>query len=391
MLCFYEPQTGKTMHTSLLCFSHLRWNFVYQRPQHLMSRFSKIYRVYFIEEPVYDAISRYNEITVDASCGVMVVVPHIEPSAINKIAEQKALLDLLLEEHHIDKYISWYYAPLQLSFTYHLIPEITVYDCMDELAAFRFADPAIKRMEKLLMLKADIVFTGGQSLYKAKINMHANIYAMPSSIDKEHFYQARTIQNDPTDQEAIPHPRIGFYGVVDERFNFNLVTSLAIQHPEWHFIIIGPTAKIDDRDLPTVDNIHFLGPKEYKELPAYLAGWDIAMMPFALNEATKYISPTKTPEYLAAGKPVISTSITDVVNTYGKQGLVEIADTVPEFEEAIEKLLAITNKNSWLEKVDNYLADISWDKTWSAMFGLMGKAGANKISIEKKTHQQAYV
>jgi glycosyltransferase involved in cell wall biosynthesis len=215
------------------------------------------------------------------------------------------------------------------------------------------------------------VFTGGHSLYEAKQDHHVNIHPFPSSIDKEHFFKARTDINDPADQAHIPRIRIGFYGVVDERFDINLLSEVAQKRPEWQFIIIGPVVKINPDDLPRFANIHYLGGKTYSELPEYLAGWDLTMIPFEKNDSTKYISPTKTPEYLAAGKPVISSSIRDVVVPYGVQGLVHIADTPDEFIEAVEKEMSATDKSIWSQKVDVFLAQISWDKTWNKMMTLV--------------------
>jgi len=379
------------MKMDLICFSHLRWNFVYQRPQHLMSRFTKHFRVFYIEEPLYDAPSSYNTTYEDANTGVSVITPHLPISAKDDPMEKQALLDQFLESNDIKKMISWYYTPMPLEYTSHLEPELLVYDCMDELSAFRFAPAALHEYERQLFRKADIVFTGGHNLYEFKKSSHHNIYPVPSSIDKIHFEQARTITEEPADQAGIPHPRIGFYGVIDERFDIPMITALAMMRPDWHFVIIGPTAKIDPESLPRFKNIHFPGQKNYKELPAYLAGWNVAIMPFFLNESTEFISPTKTPEYLAGGKPVVSTSIKDVVKPYGEKGLVEIADTPTEFSDAIERVLNMPNREQWLSKVDEFLGTTSWNKTWQEMSMLMQDTMNKKKLIEDKTNTQAYV
>jgi len=291
---------------------------------------------------------------------------------------------------NIKDHIAWYYTPLSLAFSDHLKSELTVYDCMDELSSFKFASPALKDWERRLFNRADIVFTGGMHLYDAKKKFHSNIFGVPSGIDVDHFIQARNFIKDPTDQASIPHPRIGFYGVVDERFNTNLLRSVADQQPDWHFIVIGPTAKIDPGTLPTNTNIHFIGMRDYKELPGYLAGWDVAMMPFELNEATKYISPTKTPEFLAAGKPVVSTSVHDVVHPYGDKKLVSIADTSDEFVAAIEQYLSTKRDRNWLKEVDAFLETMLWDDIWKRMKDLMDKTLINK-TINHENKSQAYV
>ena len=375
---------------SLICISHLRWNFVYQRPQHLMSRFRKYFPVYYVEEPVYDTTTRYNEIIEDPGTGVVVVTPHLPEEARNKPEELRVLIDLLISSTGIKKMILWYYSPLGLQFTDHLSPELIVYDCMDELSAFRFAPPELKEYEQRLMEKAGLVFTGGQRLYEAKKHRHRNIHAFPSSIDKEHFESARKIAEEPADQRSIPHPRIGFYGVIDERFDVPLLKSVAEKNPQWHFVVLGPTAKIDPASLPERPNIHFLGQKNYKQLPGYLAGWDIAMMPFAINEATAFISPTKTPEYLAGGKPVVSTPVHDVVRPYGEMGFVEIAATAEEFEKAIGKLLETEDRKPWLAEVDAFLAGNSWNMTWMKMSRLMREEMGKKNELPEKK-EKAYV
>jgi UDP-galactopyranose mutase len=374
----------------LICFSHLRWNFVYQRPQHLMSRFAKQRRVFFFEEPVYDAPSQYNEIFDDPVAGVCVVTPHITSDTIEVRDALRHLLDMFMASMNIKTYVAWYYTPLSFAFSDHLKPALLVYDCMDELSSFKFAPPELKDWEQKLFAKADIVFTGGMHLFEAKKKFHSNIYGVPSGIDVKHFIQARKFSKDPTDQASIPHPRIGFYGVIDERFNIELLRSVAEQRPDWHFVIIGPTAKIDPASLPSNRNIHFIGMRDYKELPGYLAGWDVAMMPFELNEATKYISPTKTPEFLAAGKPVVSTSIHDVVHPYADKKVVSIADTPGEFVAAIEQYLSTERSKSWLSEVDALLETMSWDDIGKRMKDLMNKT-LNTKTINHENKSQAYV
>jgi len=377
----------------LICLSHIRWNFVYQRPQHLLNRFAINNRVFVIEEPVYEANSDFYEISKpDEKANLWLVVLHVskDTSSEKRNHTLKALIDSFMFSTKIKKYILWFYSPMALEYTEHLSPSLTVYDCMDELSAFKCPPAGIKEMEVCLLKRADIVFTGGHSLYKAKKHLHHNIHPFPSSIDKSHFQVARIFKEDPEDQASIPHPRFGFYGVIDERFDIPLVDELASLRPDWHFVFIGPVIKIDPNNLPVKDNIHYLGSKIYKQLPSYLSGWDVAILPFALNESTKYISPTKTPEYLAGGKPVISTSITDVVTPYGKHGLVHIADTAQEFIEAAEKIFSDKNKEEWMRKVDTFLSNISWNKTWNRMSVLIDEA-LEKKAITNNDKSKVYV
>jgi UDP-galactopyranose mutase len=295
-------------------------------------------------------------------------------SEIATTAVLKEMTRRLFIDNGIREYVFWYYTPMALSFTSHFSPVASVYDCMDELSAFKGAHSRLHDFERELFQRVDLVFTGGQSLYEAKRNQHPAVYAFPSSIDVSHFSKARAAKADPEDQEGIPHPRLGFFGVIDERFDIELLNSLARKRPEWHFVMIGPVVKIHPGTLPTHRNIHYLGPKKYDELPGYLAGWDIALLLFARNESTRFISPTKTPEYLAAGKPVISTSICDVVRPYGDLNLVRIADTAGEFIHAAENLFARSHlQTDWLARVDDFLANMSWDKTWEQMSLLLNQ------------------
>ena len=362
----------------LVCFSHLPWNFVYQRPQHLLSRYTKLYNVYYVEEHEWSS-EQDGYFIQHTNDNVVVVKPHLLKDDDANLNERLfKILQNLFNEQSIHNYIFWYYTPMALPFTNLFAPVITVYDCMDELSAFKFAPPELVQFENELFAKADVVFTGGNNLYQVKKNKHSNIHCFASSIDKVHFAIARLGDASPTDQVNIPYPRLGFYGVIDERFDINLIRDVAEAKPEWQIILVGPIVKIDAATLPDNENIHYLGAKTYEQLPAYLSGWDIALIPFAINESTKYISPTKTPEYLAAGKPVISTAITDVVHPYQHLGLVHVIDNAASFiQKAIEEFSA-ANKTNWLKNVDAYLANLSWDNTWEATNKLL------EIELNKK-------
>ncbi|HEY7383905.1 MAG TPA: glycosyltransferase family 1 protein [Beijerinckiaceae bacterium] len=364
----------------LVCFSHLRWDFVWQRPQHLLSRAAKQFRVLFVEEPVFKPVVTPHMDVSHRPGGITIAVP-VLPEGLSEaqiVRWQRKLLDGLLAGETESGRVLWYYTPMALSFSNHLESDLCVYDNMDELSAFRGASRELLALEDELFTRADLVFTGGMSLYEAKRGRHANVHAFPSSIDFEHFAKARGMAGaEPKEQRSIPRPRLGFFGVIDERMDADLVAQVAEIRPEWQLVMIGPVVKIDPAGLPCRDNIHWLGGKTYNDLPRYLAGWDVGFMPFALNEATRFISPTKTPEFLAAGVPVISTPITDVVHPYGDKGLVEIASTALEVVDKAEHLLARgkeRTKASWLHKVDRHLAAGSWDKTWAAMHRLMAGA-----------------
>jgi glycosyltransferase involved in cell wall biosynthesis len=356
-----------------LCFSHLRWNFVLQRPQHLLTRASRTNKVFYIEEPIFEKVTKPFMRTAEPSAAIRVLTPVLAEgtSHTDAIDMQRMLVDRALASIQFDHLILWYYTPMALPFTDHIECDVCIYDCMDELSAFKNAPRELVQMEKLLMQRTDIVFTGGQSIYEAKRRLHRSIHPFPSSIDVPHFHKARNPAAEPADQSAIPHPRVGYFGVIDERLDIGLVSQVAVAMPDVHFIMIGPVVKIDPAELPRLPNIHWLGGKTYAELPSYMGYWGVGWMPFALNEATRYISPTKTPEFLAAGLPVVSTAIVDVVRTYGAKGLVQIADS----DDIVEKLTeALGNPKDLLWKsVDAYLATMSWDQTWNAMSNHIAK------------------
>jgi glycosyltransferase involved in cell wall biosynthesis len=360
----------------LICLSHLRWNFVFQRPQHLMSRFARERRVFFFEEPLPAQDHDVPRLDVRRTEeGVIVAVPRLRSGMDLAESEQiqGELLKALLREHSVEQFVAWYWTPMALGYSADIEPLAIAFDCMDELSLFRGASPLLLEREADLISRADVVFTGGMSLYEHKRSLHPNVHGVPSSVDVEHFAAARAPQADPADQAGIPHPRLGFFGVIDERFDLNLLRDAAAAQPGWHWVMLGPTAKIDSADLPRPPNVHWLGSKSYRELPSYLSGWDVGVMPFARNDATRFISPTKTPEYLAAGLPVVSTSIRDVVTPYGEQGLVRLADTPAQFVACIERLLR-EDRQAHLARADRFLASTSWDRTWARMKSLLDAA-----------------
>jgi len=358
----------------LVCFSHLRWGFVFQRPQHLMSRFAKTHRVFFIEEPVYEEVAApVIRMKRCEKTGVRVVTPVLPTgtSPADSAQMTEILVRKLFVENNIGDFIAWYYTPMALNYSRTLQPAVCVYDCMDELSLFRNAPPALRKNEQELFERSNLVFTGGVSLFEAKRRQHSRVYPFPSSVDCEHFRKARTCGDVAEDQKSLPRPRIGYAGVIDERIDLDLIRAIAERRPDWHIVMIGPVVKIDPATLPQRDNIHWLGMKDYSQLPEYMAGWDVAIMPFALNDSTRYISPTKTPEYLAAGLPVVSTPIRDVESQYGDKGLVRIESTVEGFLRTVEQALMYEMGMKARERVDAYLATLSWDDTWRAMSQLI--------------------
>jgi UDP-galactopyranose mutase len=375
---------------SVLCLSHLRWKFVYQRPQHLLGRCARERTVVFFEEPIFEPADDATLALTHTPEGVIVATPHLPVSVRREIAEeiQRGMVDSVVAALPTPHPVLWYYTPMPFAFTDHVRARAVVYDCMDELSLFRGAPPELAERERMLFDTADLVFTGGRSLYEHKVRTigHKNIHAFPSSVDVSHFECARSDLDEPRDQANIPHPRIGYSGVIDERTNLDLIAKLAAARPDLQLVLLGPLAKITPDVLPRGPNIHWLGPRRYEELPRYLAGWDVAMLPFAHNDSTRFISPTKTPEYLAAGKPVVSTSIRDVVTPYGSEGLAWIADTPREFEQAIDAALA-SDTTARLARADAFLADLSWDRTWDEMWAHVERAIAEREPRPSSTMQ----
>ncbi len=335
-----------------------------------MSRAAADWTVYFVEEPIYeDGLVEPRVDYSEGAPGVTVAVP-VLPAGFLKtksLAVQEALVDRVMAVHRGMLTVFWYYTPCALEFTSRREPDVTVYDCMDELSAFKGAPPALRDLEGSLFALSDLVFTGGHSLFEAKRRRHPNVHLFPSSVDRNHFNAACGGRlSDPDDQAAVARPRVGFFGVIDERFDIDLVARLADLRPDWNFMLLGPVVKIDADTLPRRRNLHWLGCKGYEELPSYLAHWDAGFMPFAINEATRFISPTKTPEFLAAGLPVVSSPIRDVMHDWSEAGLVEIGRSAEEFAVKLEQVLH-GSRADWLADVDRRLAQLSWDDTWRRM------------------------
>jgi UDP-galactopyranose mutase len=335
-----------------------------------MKRFAAERRVFFWEEPIAcDHPLPYLEHHPFPADGVIALRPRVPHWWNREQVEEglRGLLDMLVATAIPVDPVLWFYTPMMLGFADHLRSRTIVYDCMDELAAFAFADPLLVAREADLMARADVMFTGGHSLYEAKRSRHDAITPFPSAVDAAHFAGARGDIEEPEDQRGIAGPKLGFYGVVDERIDLALIDAIAVARPAWQIVMIGPVVKIDPATLPRHANIHWLGGRGYDELPAYLSGWAVALMPFAINAATRFISPTKTPEYLAAGRPVVSTPVPDVVRHYGKLAGVAIAADASAFVAACEEALALPTAGAWRDEADAMLAASSWDRTFAGM------------------------
>jgi UDP-galactopyranose mutase len=370
---------------SIVAFSHLRWNFVYQRPQHLLSRLAAKRPVLFIEEPELDRDGPARWEQSNPHPNVTVLKPRTPIGAPGFHADQLTALEPLMAQLAADlenrPLLAWLYTPMALPLAEALGPDTIVYDCMDELSMFLGAPPELLSREAALLECADVMFTGGPSLYRAKQDRHRNVHCFPSSVDAAHFRQARQGIPEADDQVNIPHPRLGFYGVIDERLDLPLLDAVAQARPEWQIILVGPVVKIDPATLPRRPNIHYFGQRSYEDLPRYLAGWDLCLLPFARNDATRFISPTKTLEYMAAELPIVSTPITDVAEPYGH--IVYLGSTADEFLAACERALAAGTEEraERAAEMRRVLAGTSWDVTVAAMEELLAAAVAKQTTV----------
>jgi glycosyltransferase involved in cell wall biosynthesis len=366
MHCRYTMSTSSQL-PDIIVFSHLRWEFVWQRPQHIVQRLSKNSRILFVEEPI--PFTKGEEGTAhiyNPAKNITVLQPKIKwenfPEELLELIQQQS------EKLAFHLPVLWFYSPMFVDLTESLSHSLVVFDCMDELSAFAGAPQSLLDKEEHLLNIADVVFTGGRSLYEAKRKRASNVYCFPSSVDREHFAQA-TKKNVtlPVDMERIPHPIVGFYGVIDERMDLHLLSKVAKELPQASFVLLGPTVKIDTAALPQRENIYYLGQKSYAELPQYLKYFDVAMMPFALNSATKFISPTKTLEFMAAYKPIVSTPIYDVVRSYPQE--VAIAKNAKQFSQAIQTYLTEKKKSKKLREAlqKRVIKQTSWDLTVYSM------------------------
>lgn len=360
------------MASAIIVFSHLRWDFVYQRPQHLLSRLAAYYPIVVVEEPIHHEGGAFLK-TYSPAPNIIVCQPHTPVNMPGFHDDHLPHLQKLLRQivRDYSDHIAWFYTPMALPLLQEMQPRLVIYDCMDELASFKNAPKQLLQREGALLKVANIVFTGGQSLYRSKRDRHPNVHCFPSSVDAAHFVQALDRTNSHPAHKDIPGPRLGFYGVIDERFDAELIAQVADAHPMWQIVLVGPVVKIDPATLPQRDNIHYLGQQPYQALPQFLAGWDVCLLPFALNEATRFISPTKTLEYMAAELPIVSTPVADVADAYSD--IVAIAGDAKAFVAACEAaLLASPEEHARrIEGMRRVLASTSWDSTVAQMRSLI--------------------
>jgi glycosyltransferase involved in cell wall biosynthesis len=358
----YKISSASNNIYDIVVMCHLRWEFVYQRPQHIISRLSKDHKILFIEEPIKKETKGHNLKILSQNL-------HILQPNTDSIAEIGGILSDFLRNTRVP--IGWFYSASFIPLLEQLELDHIIYDCMDELSMFKGAPQHLIEQEKYLLAHTDVVFTGGKSLYESKKQIHDTVFCFPSSVDEDHFATARNGVALPADIANIPHPIAGYYGVVDERIDLDLLEKTASKNPDVSFVMIGPVVKIQEDELPQASNIHYLGMKPYKVLPNYLKAFDIAMMPFALNDATKFISPTKTLEYMAAGKPIISTKIKDVERDYSH--CIKLISDSDDFTTQLQHLLSNEKDENQVGNYKDVLEKTSWSNTVKGMADIIQK------------------
>lgn len=387
---------AEEMGLPIIVQSHLRWDFVWQRPQQLLSRFSEHRQVLFIEEPLFlDDIStprlELSRPLPQVHRAVAVLPARLRDRYDESIATVR---DLVRDEMGIGgalagmfhRPIHWFYTPMPAPAMIGAFDEcIVVYDCMDELTKFRFAPAALADRERLLMASADIVFAGGHRLAQSKKAFNDNVHFFGCGVDVAHFARASCpALAVPASIASLGKPVIGYYGVIDERIDYELVADLARAVPDAAVVMVGPVVKVDPRDLPQAENIHWLGQRSYDELPAHVKGFDVCLMPFALNEATEYINPTKTLEYMAASKPIVSTAISDVKHHFAT--VVEVAESRDEFIAAVQRALETPD----VEQIARGLEEAR-NSTWDTVVSRMARLMADGVRMRAaRTSRKAW-
>jgi glycosyltransferase involved in cell wall biosynthesis len=369
---------------SLIVHCHLCWDWVWQRPQQFLSRLSARHRILFVEtvgpDPQLAApYARFREAEGFPNITLLRIQFPTGQWSDGRFVDrerrrlvQEALKSELLAGQFQNP-VQWFYDPMAVAaFGGRMDEAATVYDCMDELSKFKGAPPVIVERERKLLALADVVFTGGRKMFEAKSRFNANCHFYGCGVDVNHFGKARDESTRvPDDLAHLKKPVLGYFGVVDERMDYELVAKLADANPDWSVAIIGPAIKVDPGQFPQRPNLHWLGGRDYQALPACCKGFDVCLMPFAMNEHTEFINPTKSLEYMATARPIVSSAVPDVISNFGS--VVKIARSHDEFiahcrqaaaspdREAIERGLKMASENSWesiVNRLDQHIRDV---------------------------------
>ncbi len=351
----------------IVCFSDISWNVKFQRPHQLFSQAKRINIIIFIEKPLLQRSGKPNHFISRVSDNILILTPVItdeDPeSTIHETVEQ--LLTEKLKSHNTTEYICWYYSPKAINYSQKLTPKLIIFDCMDECCGYEGADTEVNESEKKLLEVTDLVFTGGRSLCNAKKLLHKNVHLFPDSIDYERF-------NGNTKQAKKniikkPAAKIGYFGVIDERLDLNLLDKIAANKPKWKFEIAGPIVENMHGKLPERKNITFTGDIRDEEIPSIIGEWDAAILPYSKNNSTENTAPSRLLVYFAANKNIVSTSINDIVHYFGENGMVRIADEPDDFVKALEAAIKYKPEAEWQKKVDSIIRKTTWEKTWNGM------------------------
>jgi glycosyltransferase involved in cell wall biosynthesis len=381
-----HPRRSADLPCLVLVHSHLRWDFVWQRPQQLFSRFDSD-RVVFVEEAVFPDDIAYARLAISTPHERVQRVVPLLPAGLRECADEADAVVRRMLKGALSRagplsagdraIVQWFYTPMPAPAMLDAFGEsAVVYDCMDDLSKFRFAPPELSRREQLLMSRADVVFTGGYQLFESRSRQHHNVHFFGCGVDAAHFATARLSTTvPPADVANIRAPVLGYFGVIDERLDYRLLAAIASAHPEWSIVMIGPLAKVSPAELPMGPNIHWLGLRDYTQLPSYVKAFDVCLMPFALNEATEYINPTKTLEYMAGGKPIVSTAVPDVVRNFTP--IVRVARSGEEFIEQCAAALGTPDEPRIARGIER-AEHASWESIVSRMRALITEAIARR-------------
>lgn len=360
----------------IIAVCHLSWDWVWQRPQQFLSRLAKTHPVLFVETHCTQTPVTYTRTrTAKGHPGVTIIEMHLPADhwadgSFIDLERRRVLQDRLAGEFNgrFDKAILWFNDPMAVtSFAGHLGEDVIVYDCMDELSQFRGAPPALIKREHELVLKADVIFCGGRKMRDRRLPLNANTHFYGTGVDCDHFGEALS-KHQPVDPDiaALPGPVLGYFGVIDERIDYPLLAAMADAHPEWSIAMVGPTAKVDPAELPQRPNIHWLGGRPYERLPAITKGFAVCLMPFAINAATEYINPTKALEYMAAGRPVVSTAINEVRSNFST--VCGVASDHAEFIKMCAREIK-SPSNLRIQRGLNLAAENTWEAIAAKMEG----------------------
>jgi glycosyltransferase involved in cell wall biosynthesis len=390
-IAFPERATPESARFPIVVHSHLKWSFVWQRPQQTQSRLAARHPILFVEEPTRSADSDVDRLRLrEVQPNLVVAEPNLSERSRSDKTDESRVAALLREalpaqvRARFARAAHWLYTPLMAG-QIDAFPEpiAVVYDCMDELSKFDYASPEIPARERDLIHRADLVFTGGYELYLSKRKLHPRVRFFGCGVDFDHFRSAASLA-PPADVAAIPGPRLGYVGVIDERLDYELIGRLAARRPDCSIVMIGPVVKVDPSRLPRAANIHYLGARPYEQLPAYLSAFSVCLMPFAMNEASAFINPTKTLEYLATGKPVVSTPVRDVVRLFSE--VVTIADR-DAFVDAVSGVLESGAPNP--ARAVEVAQSSSWERIVGEMELLVARI-VQQRNAERRTGQQSW-